>query len=204
MGQERASPNLHALLHPRIDLSTELPPACGQLRSHRQVIPNAVNIGLLSDTHGLLRPEALVALAGCDAVIHAGDIGGETILAALARLGPVYAIRGNNDLSRGAASERLRLTLGGVSILVVHDVNELSTPYDAEVVICGHSHRPSVTTVGGALVVNPGSAGPRRFSLPVSVGRLIVGDGPPRAEITALDLGPAAPDRSASRRPPRR
>jgi putative phosphoesterase len=161
-----------------------------------------VHIGLLSDTHGLLRPEALAALRGCDAVIHAGDIGGDTILSALAQLGPVYAILGNNDLPRGAASERLRLSLGGASILVVHDLNELSTPYDADVVICGHSHRPSVTTVGRALVVNPGSAGPRRFSLPVSVGRLILNDGPPRAEITVLDLAPKAPGRSASR-PPR-
>jgi putative phosphoesterase len=161
-----------------------------------------VHIGLLSDTHGLLRPEALAALGGCDVVIHAGDIGGETILSALAQIGPVYAIRGNNDLAPGAASERLRLTLGGASVLVVHDLNELSTPYDADVVICGHSHRPKVTTVGRTLVVNPGSAGPRRFSLPVSVGRLILGDGPPRAELIALDLGPAAPGRSASR-PPR-
>ncbi|MCK6516714.1 metallophosphatase family protein [Myxococcota bacterium] len=165
-----------------------------------------MHIGLLSDTHGLLRPEALAALGGDDALIHAGDIGGalgeEAILSALASFGPVYAIRGNNDLPRGAASERLRLTLGGVSILVVHDVNELSTPYDADVVVCGHSHRPSVTSSGRTLVVNPGSAGPRRFSLPVSVGRLILGDGPPRAELTVLDLGPRAPGRSASR-PPR-
>ena len=165
-----------------------------------------MHIGLISDTHGLLRPEALAALSGCDVLIHAGDIGGEmggdTILSALAHLGPVYAIRGNNDLPRGAASERLRLNLSGVSILVVHDVNELSTPYEADVVICGHSHRPSVTTVGPSLVVNPGSAGPRRFSLPVSVGRLVLGDGAPRAELRVLDLGPKAPGRSASR-PPR-
>lgn len=160
-----------------------------------------MHIGLPSDTHGLLRPEALDALAGSDALIHAGDIGGDTILSALAALAPVYAVRGNNDLPPGAPSERLWLRLGGASILVVHDLNELSTPEDADVVVCGHSHRPSVTTMGRALVVNPGSAGPRRFSLPVSVGRLILGDGPPRAELTVLDLAPGAHGRSASRRP---
>lgn len=163
-----------------------------------------MHIGLLSDTHGLLRPEALAALAGSDALIHAGDIGGDEILDALAQLAPVYAIRGNNDLPRGAASERLRLSLLGVSILVVHDLHELSTPYDADVVVCGHSHRPSVTEVGASLVVNPGSAGPRRFSLPVSVARLTLGDGPPRAELRVLDLAPKAPGRSASRRRPAR
>ena len=164
-----------------------------------------MNIGLISDTHGLLRPEALAALSGCDVVIHAGDIGGElggdTILSALAQIGPVYAIRGNNDLARGAAPERLSLRLGGASILVVHDQHELSTPYEADVVVCGHSHKPNITNVGRCLVVNPGSAGPRRFSLPVSVARLILEDGPPRAELRVLDLAPAAPGRSASRRP---
>ena len=136
-------------------------------------------IGLISDTHGLLRPEAVHALSGVQRIIHAGDIGGPEILEALRAIAPVDAVRGNNDRGRWAAKIPWSLTLEvqGVSIYVLHDVKELEIdPLTAgfDVIISGHSHKPAITDRNGVQFVNPGSAGPRRFSLPVTVAYLEV------------------------------
>jgi putative phosphoesterase len=139
-----------------------------------------LRIGLISDTHGLLRPEAGRFLRGSDHIIHAGDIGNAGVLGELAQIAPVTAVRGNNDAADWAAHlpETQSLTLGGVSIFVLHDLQELETrpgPVDVQVVICGHSHKPQVLRRrSGVLIINPGSAGPRRFKLPVTAAELIV------------------------------
>jgi putative phosphoesterase len=154
-------------------------------------------VGLISDTHGLLRTQAVTALRGCGHIIHAGDIGrhGDPsgILEALAEIAPVTAVRGNND--HGAWASRLpvsaRIEFAGVRIQVVHILGELMLDPAAEgvrVVVSGHSHQPSIDTRDNVLYVNPGSAGPRRFSLPVSVGRLTLVDGAARAELIELHL----------------
>lgn len=152
-------------------------------------------IGLISDTHGLLRPEALEALrsAGVTAIVHAGDVDDPAILDALARIAPVTAVRGNVD--EGDLGERLPdnavLTVEGVSIYVLHILEDLDlNPETAgfQVVVSGHTHDPDIHTRGGVLYVNPGSAGPRRFRLPVTVGLLTVGEGAPRAEIVTLPI----------------
>ena len=150
-----------------------------------------MRIGLISDTHGLLRPEALTALAGVAEIIHAGDIGTPEILEGLRAVAPVHAVRGNND--RGSWADklplRLLLTRGGVRIQVLHDLNELTgegADGSFDVVVAGHSHKPGVIERGGTLLVNPGSAGPRRFTLPVTIGYLTVADGSARAEIRDL------------------
>jgi putative phosphoesterase len=144
--------------------------------------PKAVRIGLISDTHGLLRPEALAFLAGSDRIVHGGDICDPAILDALAAIAPVTAVRGNND--RGAWAERLRETelieTGGIWLYAIHDRAQLDIdPVAAgvQVVVSGHSHKPSVERREGVLYVNPGSAGPRRFSLPISVGELTIAGG---------------------------
>lgn len=158
-----------------------------------------MRIGLISDTHGLLRPEALDALAGSSAIVHAGDVGKQAVLDGLARVAPVHAIRGNVDRA-GPTSElpdTLDLELGGVRIHVVHDGKTASPPAGTDVVVCGHSHKPSVEARDGVLWINPGSAGPRRFSLPVCTGWLIVEGGRVRAEQVELQV---APPRSRRRR----
>ena len=139
-------------------------------------------IGVISDTHGLLRSEALAALAGSDQIIHSGDIGDPEILEQLRRIAPVTAIRGNVD--RGAWSRKLPATevlqAGTLSIYVIHNLQELDLKPEAggfDVVVYGHSHQPNQETKNGVLYFNPGSAGPRRFRLPISVGRLRV-EGP--------------------------
>ena len=136
-------------------------------------------VGLISDTHGLLRPEAKAFLRGSDYIIHAGDIGNAGILEELSAIAPVTAVRGNND--RGPWAQGLRetevLRVGEVFVCVVHDLAELDIdPIAAEVrvVVSGHSHQPAVEERDGVLYVNPGSAGPRRFKLPVAVGELAV------------------------------
>lgn len=141
-----------------------------------------MRIGLVSDTHDLLRPEVLAYLQGSDHIIHAGDICGEAVLQELARIAPLTAVRGNND--RGPWAQQLRerelLQLGGATILVVHDIADLRrAPADdsAAVVVTGHSHQPRVEERAGVLYVNPGSAGPRRFKLPISAGELLVEGG---------------------------
>lgn len=150
-----------------------------------------MRIGLISDTHGLLRPQALDALAGVDRIIHAGDIGKAEILETLARIAPVDAVRGNND--RGAWAEAIPETLdldyGGVRIHLLHDLKQLrgKPPLSlAQVVIAGHSHKPAVLEKNGVLYVNPGSAGPRRFRLPVSVAMLEIDGGRAVAAIREL------------------
>lgn len=133
-------------------------------------------IGIISDTHGLLRPEALKALEGSQHLIHAGDIGKPEILERLRKIAPVVAVRGNND--RGEWAEALPEThtiqLGETRLFVIHDLKSnpavLKQGYKA--VICGHSHRPLIADRDGTLVINPGSAGPLRFNLPVTVARL--------------------------------
>jgi len=153
----------------------------------------SLRIGIISDTHGLLRPTALGALRGCDHLIHAGDIGSPDILAALRELAPLTAVRGNNDRADWARDlpDVARVMLDGTAILVLHDVNELQLDPAAQgigAVISGHSHRPSVTHRGEVLFVNPGSAGPRRFSLPIAVATLSLVDGePPTATLIELD-----------------
>lgn len=138
-------------------------------------------IGLISDTHGLVRPQALDALQGVDLIIHAGDIGTPEVIKELEAIAPVIAIKGNND--RGAWAKRLPETTSikaaGAILYVIHDVKELAFNPAARgfhAVISGHSHKPSITHRDGILFVNPGSAGPRRFRLPVAVGQLFVQD----------------------------
>jgi uncharacterized protein len=134
-------------------------------------------IGLISDTHGLMRREALAALQGSDLIIHAGDAGKPEIIEQLRSIAPVVAVRGNID--KGAWASRLPMTAiaetGPARIYVLHDIAQLDLdPAAAQfhVVVSGHSHKPSRTARGGVLYVNPGSAGPRRFRLPVTVARL--------------------------------
>jgi uncharacterized protein len=135
-----------------------------------------LRIGLLSDTHNLLRPEVLDWLRGADHIVHAGDICGEAVLAALRELAPLTAVRGNND--RGPWAEGLQssetVRFGAVAVHVVHDLKDLVLPAGVRVVVTGHSHKPVVEERAGVLYVNPGSAGPRRFKLPISAGELRV------------------------------
>jgi putative phosphoesterase len=158
----------------------------------------SVRVGVISDTHGLLRPEALRALAGSDFIVHAGDIGAPGILDALACIAPVTAVRGNNDLAAAwarALGDTALLRAGGVAIHVLHDVHALTADPGEEghgVVVAGHSHRPLVQRRGPVLYVNPGSAGPRRFTLPVSVAHIDIVEGIASARIIVLaDVAPA-------------
>jgi putative phosphoesterase len=136
-------------------------------------------IGLISDTHNLVRPEALQHLAGCDAIIHAGDICEQAVLDALGQIAPVTAVRGNNDVGDWARAlpTHATLTAQQVTIRVVHDIDDLDGDMRSEgigVVVTGHSHKPLIDERDGVLFVNPGSAGPRRFRLPVTAGLLVV------------------------------
>ena len=133
-------------------------------------------IGLVSDTHNLLRPQVLDFLRGSDHIVHAGDICGPEVIAALAQLAPLTVVRGNNDRGAWAQDipEAATVQLAGVSLHVLHDLAELVLPDGARVVVTGHSHRPRVDERDGVLYVNPGSAGPRRFKLPISAGELLV------------------------------
>jgi putative phosphoesterase len=139
----------------------------------------SLRIGLVSDTHDLLRPEVLAWLHGADHILHAGDICNADVLQALAALAPVTAVRGNND--RGAWTQRLRVTetvrFDEVLVHMVHDLKELALPADVRVVVSGHSHQPKADERNGVLYVNPGSAGPRRFRLPISAGELRIAGG---------------------------
>jgi uncharacterized protein len=136
-------------------------------------------VGLISDTHGLLRPEVKAFLTGSDFIVHGGDICDPAILDELRALAPVTAVRGNND--RGAWAERLAetewLQIGEVFIYAIHDLSQLDIDPQAagvQVVVSGHSHQPHVERRDGVLFVNPGSPGPRRFKLPIAAGELIV------------------------------
>ena len=150
-------------------------------------------VGVISDTHGLLRPEALAALQGSDYIIHAGDVGDPDILAQLAKIAPVTAVRGNVDRGKWARElpETNVLQVGSVALYVLHDVSRLDLdPRSAQfaAVIFGHSHCPSHEMRDGVLFFNPGAAGPRRFNLPVTVGRLGIGGVSLSAEIVHLSI----------------
>lgn len=146
-------------------------------RSQRR--KTGTQIGVISDTHGLLRPEALEALTGCDLILHAGDIGKPEILEELSAIAPVIAVRGNNDTGAWAQSipELQMISVENVSIHLLHAVKDLKLDLKAaniQIVISGHSHKPGIVDRDGVLFLNPGSAGPRRFKLPVSVACLYV------------------------------
>lgn len=152
-------------------------------------------IGLISDTHGLLRPEAVEFLRGCDHVVHGGDIGPPAILDALAAIAPLTAVRGNNDTAAWAQAlpETACVVLAGVRLHVLHDLKRLAldpVAHGIDVVVAGHSHRPGIETRAGVLYVNPGSAGPRRFRLPVAAGELLVEDARISSRVVVLDADP--------------
>lgn len=150
---------------------------------------NAARVGLISDTHGLLRPEALRFLRGAEHIIHAGDIGTPEILEELRALAPVTAVRGNNDGAPWARAvpDSANVQIDGVTIHVLHDVSELRLEPGVRVVVSGHSHKPRVKERDGVLYVNPGSAGPRRFTLPVAVGELRISGETVKARIRVLE-----------------
>ncbi len=150
-------------------------------------------IGVISDTHGVVRPEALVALAGSSLIIHAGDVGKPEVLESLAGIAPVVAVRGNND--HGVWADRLPLTevveVESACLYVLHEIEALDLDPKAAgfaAVIAGHSHHPSVQLREGVLYLNPGSAGPRRFKLPVALARLRVSGASAEAEIVHLPV----------------
>jgi hypothetical protein len=153
--------------------------------------PGVVRVGVISDTHGLVRPEALAALTGSALIIHAGDVGGREVLERLETVAPVVAVRGNNDGGAWARSlpEHETVEIGGLRLHVLHDLGDLDLDpgaADVHAVIAGHSHRPRIEYRNDVLFLNPGSAGPRRFRLPVSLARLQVGGGRLAAQIVEL------------------
>jgi putative phosphoesterase len=148
-----------------------------------------MRIGLISDTHNLVRPEALDALRGCAHIIHAGDICTPAVLDMLAPLAPLTVVRGNNDRAEGVVHlpEHARIELGGATIHVVHDIADVPQPLaGVDVVVTGHSHKPLIQRRGATLFVNPGSAGPRRFRLPVTLALLDIDQGGIDARILPL------------------
>ena len=152
-----------------------------------------MRVGVISDTHGLLRPEAVQALQGVGLIVHAGDIGSPEILERLREIAPIVAVRGNNDHGpwADAIAETARLRVDDVDIFVVHDVAETRRtppPAGCRVVVAGHSHKPGVVERDGILWVNPGSAGPRRFRLPIAVAELDIAGTHVRARIVELEI----------------
>ena len=150
-----------------------------------------LRIGLISDTHGLLRPEAAAFLKGCDFIVHGGDIGDAGILETLRAMAPLTVVRGNNDREpwADAIAETEFLKVGGVLVYALHDLSQIGIdPAGAEVrvVVSGHSHKPKIEEREGVLYVNPGSAGPRRFKLPIAVAELIVDGDAVTARIVEL------------------
>lgn len=151
-----------------------------------------IRVGLISDTHGLLRPAATDFLRGCQRIVHAGDIGGSALLEALSAVAPVTAVRGNNDHGSASAElpETATIELGEVRLYVLHDLKQLAIDPRAEgvhVVVSGHSHKPLVEEREGVLYVNPGSAGRRRFKLPICVGELLIDGREVTPRIVELD-----------------
>ena len=151
-------------------------------------------IGLISDTHGLLRDEALQVLRGSELIIHAGDVGDSKILEALAELAPTVAVRGNVDTEAWAKSlpETAVVQAGSVNIYVLHDVKTLDldpNPAGFHIVVSGHSHKPGRSEQNGVVYINPGSAGPRRFNLPITIARLDLGVTPCSVEFVDLEKG---------------
>jgi putative phosphoesterase len=152
-----------------------------------------MKIGVISDTHDLLRPQAVAALRGVDHIVHAGDICGTVVLNGLGEIAPVSAVRGNNDRGDWAAGlqETLAIELGGATICVLHDLSQLDLDPAAagfQVVISGHSHRPLIETRDEVLYINPGSAGPRRFKLPIALAILEISGGKLHAKLRMLDI----------------
>jgi len=145
-------------------------------------------IGLISDTHGLLRPEAILALEGCDVILHAGDVGGSLIIDTLAQFAPTFAVGGNCDIEENFP-DYFTAEYGGKKLLMVHG----HLPFDKDkfkpdIIITGHSHVPLIEQDNTALRINPGSAGPKRFKLPVTVARLTISDGVSAARIINLNV----------------
>ncbi|MCP1646520.1 putative phosphoesterase [Pseudomonas citronellolis] len=152
----------------------------------------SLRVGVIADTHNLLRPEALEALRGCQRLLHLGDIGKPAILDALRQLAPLDVVRGNNDTEAWteAIPETLSLELGGLRLYLIHDLKQLAIDPRAEgfdVVLAGHSHKPLQEVRDGVLYLNPGSAGPRRFKLPISLAIIAIEDG--RADVEMITLG---------------
>jgi uncharacterized protein len=150
-------------------------------------------IGVISDTHGLVRPEAIAALKGSELILHAGDIGKPQVLESLASIAPVLAVRGNNDREIWAQKipDILKLRINGARVYIIHDVNDLEIDPGAagfHAVISGHSHKPGLVRRDGTIFLNPGSAGPRRFKLPVAVSRLTVRGQAVRAKVIELKI----------------
>ena len=153
-----------------------------------------MKIGLISDTHGLLRPEAVEALNGVELVLHAGDVGGAAVLAGLRRVAPVHAVWGNvDDPAQPGLDPAVDLDVEGLRIHVSHGHEvgsptpaKLLTRYDADVIVYGHTHKAVIEHVKGRLVVNPGAAGPRRFNLRPSIAILLVSNGSAEAKVVSL------------------
>jgi len=169
-----------------------VPPAESALNISTRCGPT--RIGLISDTHGLLREEALLALRGAELIVHAGDVGDPKILQKLKELAPVVAVRGNVDTGSWSLSlpETAVAQASSASIYVLHDVNTLDLDPAAagfQIVVSGHSHKPGRSESKGVLYINPGSAGPRRFRLPISVARLNLGVHPWVLEFVDLEKG---------------
>lgn len=146
-------------------------------------------IGVISDTHGLLRPEAVEALKGVELILHAGDIGKPEVLTELEKIAPVVAIRGNNDRDAWALKvpEVRDVEIGGLAFHILHDLKQLAVdPSRYDVIVAGHSHKPKIEEKDGVLYLNPGSSGRRRFKLAVTVARLKINDGRPEAAIIEL------------------
>ena len=157
------------------------------------MLEKPVTLGVISDTHGLLRPEAVAALRGSDRILHAGDIGAPEILRALEQTAPVTAVRGNVDTEAWARTlpQTEVVEIGGVSIHMLHDLARLDLKPEAggfHVVVYGHSHQPKIEEKNGVLYFNPGSAGPRRFNLPVSVGKLTIAARRVQTELVKLEM----------------
>jgi putative phosphoesterase len=154
-------------------------------------LTSALRVGVISDTHGLLRLQATAFLRGCDHILHGGDIGGQEILEQLAALAPVTAVRGNNDRQPWAASlpDTRLLQLGGVRVFMIHDLGQIKMDLTAaavQVVVSGHSHQPSLRQHDGVIYLNPGSAGPCRFKLPISVAEFSIAGTAITARLVAL------------------
>jgi putative phosphoesterase len=156
-------------------------------------------LGIISDTHGLLRPQAAAFLQGCDRIVHAGDIGSAEVLTRLQALAPVTAVRGNNDKDAWAEAipETETFEFNGIFVYVIHDLSLLNMDASTagiQVVVSGHSHKPLIEKRGGILFINPGSAGRRRFKLPISVAEILVEERVISSRIVELEI-----DRAASR-----